>query len=197
MIFQPAFAFLATMRFRFLLWHSPPKLFDRLLRLPFYRELLLRQFEHLRLPPKSRVLELGCGPGALGAILEEGKFELIGCDRSQGMLALARKKRGDAYVQLIQGEGGCLPFGDQVFDGVFCANVFHLFRDPLAVLGDLARVLKPGAPLVLAGPEESFGLGTAKRLVKEGGFGAEERAALVLWARLRKAMGSEACMKLV
>ena len=197
MISRAASHFLAMMRHRFLLWRSPPEFFDRLLKLPFYRELLLEQFKHVQAPPKSRVLELGCGPGALGAILERGKFDLVGCDRSAQMLRFAERTRKGVYEDLVQGEGGQLPFEEGSFDGAFCANVFHLFKDPLAALEDLGRVLKPGAPLVLAGPEKGFSPEVAKQFTREENLGCEESAALLLWSRARTPLGSEAYQNLV
>ena len=83
----------------------------------------------------DRVLDLGCGTGALTAqVLEQDpRRQVTGLDLSEQMLAQARARLGDR-VKLIQGDSECLPFPDGSFDVVYCCDSFHHYPDPAAVL---------------------------------------------------------------
>jgi SAM-dependent methyltransferase len=49
-------------------------------------------------------------------------------------------------------DGATMPFKDRKFDGGICVEVLEHASDPDALLGEIARVLKPGAPLLLTTP---------------------------------------------
>jgi ubiquinone/menaquinone biosynthesis C-methylase UbiE len=65
------------------------------------------------------------------------------------MLRQAIAKRIGDRTCWIQAEAGQLPLADASFDWVVCANSFHYFRQPEAVLAEVLRVLRPGGSLVL------------------------------------------------
>lgn len=44
----------------------------------------------------------------------------------------------------VSGDAHQLPFRDGIFDGVVCLNAFEHFRDPLKVVSEIQRVLRPG-----------------------------------------------------
>ena len=108
---------------------------------------MLQEITHAR---GDRVLDLGCGTGALTAqVLEQDpRRQVTGLDLSEQMLAQARARLGDR-VKLIQGDSECLPFPDGSFDVVYCCDSFHHYPDPAAVLAlsgarpDLACLLDP------------------------------------------------------
>ena len=98
----------------------------------------------------DRVMDLGCGTGALTAqVLEQDpRRQVTGLDLSEQMLAQARARLGDRG-KLIQGDSECLPFPDGSFDVVYCCDSFHHYPNPRAVLAQFARVLQPGGILLL------------------------------------------------
>ena len=98
----------------------------------------------------DRVMDLGCGTGALTAqVLEQDpRRQVTGLDLSEQMLAQARARLGDR-VKLIQGDSECLPFPDGSFDVVYCCDSFHHYPDPAAVLAEVGRVLVPGGVFLL------------------------------------------------
>ncbi len=100
--------------------------------------------------PIGRLLDVGCGTGALLASVAGGAAdaEPCGVDLSGEMLAIARAKtpRG---VRLVQGSADRLPFADASFDVVVSTSVFHYFRRPQDALGEASRVLRPGGTLVI------------------------------------------------
>ncbi len=63
----------------------------------------------------------------------------------QGMTYVARD--GVAGVQLARARVEKLPFENAVLDGGVCSGSLHLFSDTLLALREIARTMKPGAPL--------------------------------------------------
>lgn len=132
---------------------------------------LVRQAEILRpvllagleLAPGERVLEVGCGVGAvLGELAAaEPTLQLTGLDRSAEQVAGARQHLDARGVQasLIQGDALALPFADGSFDRVVMVWVLeHLANEPmrLAALREARRVLRPGGRIDLT--ETDYGL---------------------------------------
>jgi len=88
----------------------------------------------LELGACDRVLDVGCGEGALTRVLrEECSGEVVGCDRDAGLLAelAGPAVRGDAYD---------LPFADRRVDLVVCQALLINLPDPGRAVGEFARV---------------------------------------------------------
>ena len=104
----------------------------------------------------DRVLEVGFGPGAglarLAAAVPDGCVE--GVDHSAAMLDAARRRNRRAVaagrVRVQLGSVDVLPYEDQSFDGVIAVNNHQFWRDPLADLREIVRVLRPGGRVVVA-----------------------------------------------
>ena len=97
----------------------------------------------------ARVLDVGCGTGALAAALTERAHARVwGVEPSEAMLAVARTRvpRG---VGLRPGRAERLPFRDAWFDAVVLSLVVHLLDRP-AALAEAARVLAPGGRVAVA-----------------------------------------------
>jgi len=122
-----------------------------------YTNLLRRLRTGGILPPLSTstpVLDCGIGTGALTLSLAQafaGKLRLDGVDISPQMLQQARQRlqMADVTVQLHQQSADALPFADQSFNLVMSAHMFEHLPDPHCTLVEMARVLKPGAQLLL------------------------------------------------
>ncbi len=93
--------------------------------------------------PGMRVLDLACGVGAMAARLERSfpGIQLVGVDLSAGQLNACRKNHPE--VPVARGDGTRLPFGDETFDRVHCTWLLEHVPDPIAVLREVRRVLKP------------------------------------------------------
>ncbi|MEO5710740.1 MAG: methyltransferase domain-containing protein [Nocardioidaceae bacterium] len=97
-----------------------------------------------------RVLDAGCGSGALSEALRARGAVVTGFDSSPAMLELARERLGqDADLQVAD-ISLPLPFADGAFDDVVASLVLHYLEDWTAPLSELRRVLKPGGRLLLS-----------------------------------------------
>lgn len=102
--------------------------------------------------PGARLLELGVGTGRIALPVAVAGCEVVGIDLSAEMLrglAARLPRHAGAAVSLLRGDIAALPFRAGVFDGVMATHVLHLVRDWRAVLGGLARVLRPGGLILL------------------------------------------------
>jgi SAM-dependent methyltransferase len=91
----------------------------------------------------ERVLDLGCGDGALTAELAAMGVEVVGCDASPELLEAARG-RG---LEVVLADGHELPFRGE-FDAVFSNAALHWMTRPDAVIAGVARALRPGGRFV-------------------------------------------------
>ena len=91
----------------------------------------------------ERILDLGCGDGALTRRLGEVGAIVVGVDSSAEQVAAARAAGLDAHVM----SGEALAFDDE-FDAVFCNAALHWMRRPAEVIAGVWRALKPGGRFV-------------------------------------------------
>jgi trans-aconitate methyltransferase len=92
----------------------------------------------------ERILDLGCGDGALtGHLIATSGADITGCDADGSMLTAARQ-RG---LRTIQADMRMLPF-EQEFDAVFSNAALHWVTDQASVIRGVHRALKPGGRFV-------------------------------------------------
>jgi len=90
----------------------------------------------------QRVLDVGCGPGALTAELvgRLGPGNVSAVDPSEPFVAAARERHPGVSVQRAAAEE--LPFEDRAFDAALAQLVVHFMADPVAGLREMARVTR-------------------------------------------------------
>jgi SAM-dependent methyltransferase len=98
----------------------------------------------LDLPPDARVLDVGCGTGALTQRLVErvGAANVVACDPSESFVDAMRHDFPDVRVEHSGAED--LPFPDAQFDATLAQLVVHFMTDPTRGLSEMARVTAPG-----------------------------------------------------
>ena len=92
----------------------------------------------------QRVIDVGCGPGALTAelVARLGPEAVAAVDPSEPFVAAARQRNPGVDVRLASAEE--LPFPDDTFDAAIAQLVVHFMTDPVAGLAEMARVTRPG-----------------------------------------------------
>ena len=100
--------------------------------------------------PRWVVGDLGCGTGQTSEALAPFVARVVAVDRSSEMLQAAKRRlRDQPNVDIRRGELEALPIADEELDVAIMMLVLHHVPDPLAVLRETARVLRPGGRLVL------------------------------------------------
>ncbi len=96
--------------------------------------------EALRLGPRDRLLEVGCGGGLLLRDALAIGASATGIDHSEEMVELARERAPAATVML--GDAAELPFAADSFTAAAMSVVFFFLSDPAAALAELRRVVQ-------------------------------------------------------
>jgi len=98
---------------------------------------------------EARVLDIGCGYGALCSILSDQGAHVTGIEVDEQKLNWAKKflfQKKDINLMRVE-EGPLLPFNDESFDVVFLFDVIEHVNDPGSILKESRRVLKSGGIL--------------------------------------------------
>lgn len=105
----------------------------------------------LPLGPGMRVLDLACGDGFYTRRIAERLGPagvIIGADINLAYLAEAgeeaSRQSGRARIEFINASFDRLPFADNSFDLVWCAQSLYSLPDPAIAIGYMTRVLRPG-----------------------------------------------------
>jgi ubiquinone/menaquinone biosynthesis C-methylase UbiE len=130
--------------------------FNRIARWPQMR--LLRQVVIRRATAMMRrgeAVDLGCGPGYLVAELAQAApgLHVIGVDLSDEMVAAAERFAAQAglgeRVAFRKGDASRIPFPDNSLDLMVSTLSLHHWSDPLPVLDEVARVVRPGGAYMI------------------------------------------------
>jgi len=103
----------------------------------------------------KRILEVGAGTGRDAVALASAGAEVLTLDYVSGSLSLTMlaAERNAVTVAPICGDGLASPFADNTFDVVFHQGLLEHFPDPLPLLRDNIRILKPGGCVVIDVPQ--------------------------------------------
>lgn len=171
-----------------------------------YRELMQAQISALELHPGEAVLDLGAGTGGLLRELLASKqtARVVAVDlvpealkRARGRYA--RMARRSAFVQVDFDRAPTIPVSDCSMDAVLASLLISYLQDPVSVLRDVRRVMRPGGRLVVsslkrdadissiyaAGVAELVAAGAEREIVADGiSFAEVQRSFLNEAARL-------------
>ena len=116
-------------------------------------ELTRRMIEAARLEPGQQVLDVGCGSGAPACrlVIEFGAA-VVGITTSAAGVAEATERaraQGVEHAEFVQRDGADNGLPDASFDRVWVLESSHLMRERTRLIGECARVLRPGGRLVL------------------------------------------------
>lgn len=107
-------------------------------------------FPWTSLPAGNRGADIGCGSGRWAKLAAAKVGKLYAVDPSKAALAVARKNcDGIANVEYINAAVHELPFDEGELDFAYSLGVLHHVPDTEAAIGQVAKVLKPGAPFLI------------------------------------------------
>jgi ubiquinone/menaquinone biosynthesis C-methylase UbiE len=132
----------------------------------------IRELKRYTQESPQRVLDVGCGTGAMGLLFAEMGHQVTAVDLSEAMIA---KARGRAYAQknsidLMTGDAEQLPFHAGSFDVVVNRHLLWTLPHPEIALNEWYRVLKnDGVVLIIEGvwKDKSFPI-RARRILSDG-----------------------------
>lgn len=110
-----------------------------------YKDKYVRFFQ---IPENARILEIGCGPGALAEALLRWypHSQVYGIDRDSRFISFARSN--SPKIHFVEGDAAKLPFGDNSFD----VTIFHTVAEhiePSLFYKEQYRVLKEGSQCIV------------------------------------------------
>lgn len=105
--------------------------------------------DRLALRHGESVIEIGFGTGKLVSLLSNdvGQDQIAGVDPSPLMVATA--KRRSPHADLREGSASHLPWPDAMFDAAVALHCWQFWDAPAHCLGEIRRVMKPNARLVM------------------------------------------------
>ena len=124
-------------------FEKPAEAYDRFVG-RYGRALGQATVERVPLAQASRVLDVGCGPGPLTAVVAEvvGAANVAAVDPSEQFARACRERVPGADVRVAPAEE--LPFEDDSFDAVLSQLVVNFLSDPPAGVREMRRVTRPG-----------------------------------------------------
>lgn len=117
---------------------------------PRYLAIAYTYFSDIDLPPEARVLEIGCGTGAVIRTLAQrpGVAEALGVDPSPVFINRARSlAKQYSNLAFEVGDGRALELADGRFDAVLVHTTLCHVPEPERLLAEAFRVLRPGGTL--------------------------------------------------
>ena len=120
-----------------------------------------RHLRHFRLQPGARVLDAGCGSGAIARLLaaHHPAAEIVGVDVNPEYVAYARNlaaRQGLRNLTFETRDLGASQLADASFDVVWSHQVLFFLPSPDTALRELRRILRPGGVLLVALHESSL-----------------------------------------
>ena len=109
-------------------------------------------FSLLPKPNKGRLLDVGCGVGTISLELQKRGFDVYGLDFSSVAIEKAREKGINAMKCDVDKDG--IPFEDNCFDVVWAGDVVEHVFDPVFLLKEMSRVLKPTGKVLITTPND-------------------------------------------
>lgn len=130
-----------------------------------YKEKYMGAF---RMDDKKRILEIGCGPGALTQSLTRWypDAEIIGTDRDAAFIEFAKQQAPD--IVFMEADATALPFEDNSFD-VVISNTVQEHIEPSKFFGEQFRVLKPGGICLVLSARRGINI-TADCIAQQSSF---------------------------
>ncbi len=119
---------------------------------PQHRAMVLQYLAQLDLAATARVVEVGCGTGAIARMITTAVevADYVGTDPSPQLIARAEDlSRHVPRLRFERADGAALQFDDSSFDAAILHRVLSHVSDPQAIVNEAVRVLRPGGALAI------------------------------------------------
>jgi 2-polyprenyl-3-methyl-5-hydroxy-6-metoxy-1,4-benzoquinol methylase len=140
----------------------PPDWYESSMRTnAFQRFWHTRRFDEVRQfiePTGGKILDIGSADGTFTHVIAEASHaeEIIGIDVLSESIAWANNRWRGTCATFRLGDAHSLEFPHNTFDAVFALEVLEHVKDPVAVLREIERVLKPGGYGIFLVPSDSL-----------------------------------------
>lgn len=113
-------------------------------------------YEMLPKPPAS-VIEIGCGTGIFTRRSIEQGFQITVVEPSEAMIEACCQRLSESNLNagIVRANGVSLPFADGQFSAAYCLNVLSHIREPITIVAEMTRVIRPGGVVVFNFPNLS------------------------------------------
>jgi len=158
----------------------PAEAYDRFMGV-HSRQLAPQLVDLVRVKPGDRVLDVGCGPGALTTELVRrfGAGSVAAVDPSESFVTAARERHPGVDVRRAAAEA--LPYADSEFDAALAQLVVHFMADPVAGLREMARVTRRDGIVAACVWDHTGGrspVSTFWQAARDLGLGTQDESAL-------------------
>jgi 2-polyprenyl-3-methyl-5-hydroxy-6-metoxy-1,4-benzoquinol methylase len=119
-------------------------------------------------PPQGKVLDLGCGTGALAVHLARQGYAMTACDIAEGMLKAGAEAYPTVSIEwvLLSASWKTLPFGPGSFDAIVSSSVFEYIDDVENILRECSKVLNPGGWLIFTAPNPANAIRRLEKIIR-------------------------------
>jgi ubiquinone biosynthesis O-methyltransferase len=103
----------------------------------------------------SKILDVGCGDGALTYLMSMDGPKVVGIDTSPLAISYARQmtRSLNSQLEFVVGSALQIPFGDAAFDIVTAIDIIEHMDKPDDMIKECRRAVKPGGLVVLSTPQ--------------------------------------------
>ncbi len=107
----------------------------------------------------EQILDIGCGDGLFTQLLVDAGITIIGVDDDEDGLRVAQEATAAAIkpAMFVPGSAYNIPFLSTAMGGAMLLDVIEHLHNPTRAIREIARVMKPGTPLLLSTPEWRYG----------------------------------------
>jgi 2-polyprenyl-3-methyl-5-hydroxy-6-metoxy-1,4-benzoquinol methylase len=103
------------------------------------------------IPPKGDVLDYGCGPGRISALLARHGYNVLGVDPSPGMISAAKQQVLDRVRARFEFcDSWSIDNQIGAFDAIVCSSVIEYEAQPADLMCKFHRALRPSGALIVS-----------------------------------------------